>query len=297
MDKIGKIKSKLEAARNVKIDLEWKLKHGEELKMLATNKQFQDYYKNMGGGRSCFILGNGPSLKKQDLSLLSNQFVFTVNQMARVKDFSKIKTNVHIWSDMNYFNEELSGSTDLLEVMRGVKTSDNSPICFFPIDARDFIQKHYLQQDLHCYYFRQYRVLHEGFDGPFDLTKTVPSASTVVIVAITIALYMGFNQIYLLGCDCTSAAAYINSYEKKEMSEYAFTIPIQQSLEIAKTTFYKYSSEYKFAQFYDILKEYRIIGEYCKRHGIELVNCTAGGILDCLPRQKYENVIARRISG
>ncbi len=44
-------------------------------KLLNKNKKFKNIHK----GNRCFILGNGLSLKQQDLTLLKNEYVFTVN--------------------------------------------------------------------------------------------------------------------------------------------------------------------------------------------------------------------------
>ena len=38
----------------------------------------------------------------------------------------------------------------------------------------------------------------------------IPSFTTVVQYCIIVAIYMGFNEIYLLGCDSTGIVATIN---------------------------------------------------------------------------------------
>ena len=68
--------------------------------ILSQNNRF----KNIHSGERCFILGNGPSLKNVDLSLLADEFVFTVNNFAFIDGFEKAKTNVHLWMDLAFFN-------------------------------------------------------------------------------------------------------------------------------------------------------------------------------------------------
>ena len=55
-------------------------------KTLDMNKEFENKY----AGKRCFILGNGPSLKDEDLSVLKDEYVFTVNQFARKENFEEV---------------------------------------------------------------------------------------------------------------------------------------------------------------------------------------------------------------
>ena len=61
-------------------------------KFLRKNIEYKDKYK----GKRCFIIGNGPSLKKHDLTLLKDEFVLTVNSMTITKEFDLITTDFHL---------------------------------------------------------------------------------------------------------------------------------------------------------------------------------------------------------
>ncbi len=54
-------------------------------------------------GKRCFILGNGPSIKKEDLNLLADEIVFTVNDMYLYEQFNRLNTNYHLLFDPAYF--------------------------------------------------------------------------------------------------------------------------------------------------------------------------------------------------
>jgi len=47
----------------------------EERKILSKNSIFKDKYK----GKRCFVIGNGPSLNKQDLTLLKGEITIVMN--------------------------------------------------------------------------------------------------------------------------------------------------------------------------------------------------------------------------
>jgi uncharacterized Rossmann fold enzyme len=78
-------------------------------KILSKNLKF----KSSHSGKRCFILGNGPSLKTDNLKCLEDEFVFTVNQIARHPDFKYIKPNYHFWADPLFFNIDKNKETKL----------------------------------------------------------------------------------------------------------------------------------------------------------------------------------------
>ncbi len=43
------------------------------------------------------------------------------------------------------------------------------------------------------------------------------------------------------------------------------------------------------------LRDYRIIYGYCRRNNISLVNCSAQTVIDSVPREKFEDVIAGKV--
>ena len=63
-------------------------------------------FKGKHNGETCYIVASGPSLAKQDLSVLDGKFVFTVNQISRNNQYSaqKFKSTYHIWSDNRFFD-------------------------------------------------------------------------------------------------------------------------------------------------------------------------------------------------
>ena len=177
----------------------WFMLGGKNRKEIKKNKEFQNKYS----GKRCFIIGNGPSLNKQDLSLLKDEYVFTVNQMMRDKRFEQLQSNFHIIADPLYFNLDLENEyhKKIIELLKKIKTINNSPECFFPIQAKQFIDK--LELDLPIHYFFFGCNMYEGYRKKINYAKSVPGFFNVVQFAITLAIYCGFSEIYLIGCDMT----------------------------------------------------------------------------------------------
>lgn len=253
---------------------------------LNANHELENIHK----GKRCFVIGNAPSLNTQDLSVLKDEIVLTVNQISRNKQFKSLNTNYHFWADPGFFKEtSKEGDKELLEVMMSVNTEGNRPICFFPLEVKEFVSKKKLDQVLNVRYFVPGHILFDQYKK-IDFSGMIPGMNTVVQYAIMLGIYMGCTEIYLLGCDCTGILSYIETKTDSGNFEYAYDIS-QAEAERMKAMLGGVSCEQTFYGWAKIFEGYRLLGGYCKKRGIQLINLTNGGILDCLPRKKFENVV------
>ena len=85
--------------RDIQFYIKWVLDNDIRKEMLR-NKKLNNVHK----GKRCFILGNGPSLKHYDLSKLSEEYVFTVNNMMTTENFKIVKPNFHLFFDPKFFS-------------------------------------------------------------------------------------------------------------------------------------------------------------------------------------------------
>ena len=93
-----KIKKRFFDSINARIVYPCKEKYFEYTMYGKQISKYRDKYK----GKRCFVVGNGPSLNEQDLSLLAEEYVFTVNELMRHERFSLLKSNFHILPLANY---------------------------------------------------------------------------------------------------------------------------------------------------------------------------------------------------
>ena len=158
------------------IEMRWRRKQAEILRfreygLVKTNIK----YKNIHNGKRCFIIGNGPSLKTVDLEKLKDEITFTVNQSPRMKDFPKIHTNYHIWTDERFFNEDFSSpeGKELLEVMKSVNTDGNKPTVFYKTSAVKMIKEQELEKELDISYVMEgFSLKSPDLDLPIDRVIT-----------------------------------------------------------------------------------------------------------------------------
>ena len=249
-------------------------------------------YKNKHLGERCFIVANGPSLKEQDLTLLKDEYVFTLNGMPFYEKYSILKSNFHIMMDPRYFDMRHHKHPVLrtLEIISKINSNQNKPICFFPLSAFDYLKRYKIDKRLNINYIDTSLFLWDGYSKSMEFDKPVPGAQSVSHCAIELAVYMGFKQIYLLGCDGTGIVQDISS----EYGNFSNSHIYNQSERLTREKLkHVYTMEEVFDGHAKIMHDYRTIYNYCYNKGVKLVNCSSKTIIQSIPRANYLDIIQK----
>lgn len=282
-------------AQNIRRVIEWKarFKYPGVFCLMKKNVQFCNLHR----GQRCFILGNGPSLKNLDFSLLQNEITFTVNQLPRNPNFVKLHTNYHFWADERFFDIQESRREDmeLLQTMKNVRTVDNNPTVFYKLAAYEMIQKYALDKELSISYYGEYGANRKrALKQKVDFTQFVPGFSTVVHYIICMAVYMGFKEIYLLGCDCSGFITTAQSKLKNaQEAEYSYQISENEKKRMERVA-NQTSIISELTWYVNMFKDYEYLEQYCNRYGAKLFNATEGGLLESLPRVHLQDILTKK---
>jgi len=245
-----------------------------ESTILSRNAKF----RNMYAGRRCFVIGNGPSLNKQDLAPLANEVTIAMNFFNKHPIIEKWKPTFFCMEEPveNIKRIGLSPFLDKIEAQA----------YFFHIGVKELFDEHQLLDVEKVYYFRVAGSL-PGYPtgkNPLDLAKSIPAAWTTAQTAIMIALYMGCSPIYLIGLDHDWLAdpnAFQHFYttsagdaEPAFLSDWGYKKLLEVTLHIWRT--------------YELLRDVA-----CKQ-GVTIYNATAGGFLDVFPRVEFESLFPAR---
>lgn len=263
----------------------------ENASLLAGNMEFH----NIHNGKRCFILGNGPSIRNVDFSLLADEYVFTVNQMPRMENFEKLKTNYHVWCDERFFDihEDRQEDMELLEVMKAVSNGGNKPIVFYKSAAYSMVKKYKLDEVLNIKYFDDAPSKHPKVNMTFDFTKEVSYFPTVIQYVISLAVYIGFKEIYLLGCDCTGIVSIVQArIEMQADDNYAYEVSKNEKKRMQRTNSMNPIRDelYAYAELFD---DYEWIRNYCLKHGVKLYNATNPTLLECVEKIDLKDVLRK----
>ena len=228
-------------------------------------------YKNLHKGKRCFIIGNGPSLKPEDLDLLNNEITFGTNRIYGIYGKTKWRPTYYCIQDFMLINDLIS---DII-----VKTKE-SKIRFFPINN---YRKHYKilnrQKNIKYFYLNI-----KGFNPQLprfseDISKEVFEGQTITYTALQIAIYMGFKEIYLLGIDHSYSIVENKNgiIENKNTSDYFSGAPTEgvtkRPYNIDNTTLAYLSAR-----------------NYAEKNGVKIYNTTRGGKLDIFERIDFCNI-------
>lgn len=249
-------------------------------------------YKKKSG--KCFILAGGPSLKDVDLNKLRHQNVFAVNTLF---NDTRLSANlVSFWTLYDIFLYPFTGES--LETVRKLDQylTPKSKV-FVPTQAKYFIDKYDFFEDKEVVYLlfsRGGSTELLDYDNYMDLSKIMLPPHNIVEVAIVCAIYMGFDDIVLLGCDSNwfmyDGLKIEHSY--KEDCE----ILSDDKLELGNKTvsikpFDMTSMEQKLKYGFLLYKNYRLLNAAANKLGVSICDCTIGGKLDMFRKETLENTL------
>lgn len=255
------------------------------------NKKLENNHK----GKRCFIVGNGPSLKKMNLSHLTNEIVFTVNSIMTNKEiYDQLNSDYHVIIDHGFFKLDLEQKDDRItrDLFKNINYKSKKPICIVDYAGKLAFDSYGLD-DLNKYYIYLHSNLTANYQRKIKLSNNIPTSQNVIHAAIFSAISMGIKKIYLVGCDMTSI--FLN-----------FESDIDGNITIAENNHaYNYTETEKKRLFKDfnimdneeVLHDYaktfnifKNIRKYCEKNNIEVYNATIGGGLDVFERIKYESL-------
>lgn len=241
--------------------------------LLERNEKFRNVHK----GQRCFVIGNGPSLKQQDLRPLANEITFVANYFHLHPIISDTwQPSYYCLSDPAYFD-----GREPIESVREIVNRIPSAPFFVPHYANDFLKTTKALPEDRTYYVGLCGGLEDETSALPDFTTVTPGVQTVVQLAIMAGMFMGCSQIYLLGLDhdwLTQCGVTNNFYNKDEVkNQPEASLWNYKSLMEAMTT---------------IWRVYEMHQRIALKHGIKIINLTHGGFLDVFERARYEDVVA-----
>lgn len=238
---------------------------------IVQNAELKDKYNQI---RRCFILATGPSINEESLQLLKGEFCISVSNFFVHPLYNELKPKFHVFAPLHppiKQNQYLEWINDAIN-----KTSFNNTFVMSNSD-KEFLDINISSSQSKLYY-------NTGGTFPVDFSKRLPPIQTVVHIAIYLAIYMGINEIYLLGVDHSWVLHYGESKHFYAENEHKL---VQQNY--SEWIEEDIGKEFKNnAILWDI---YRDIRNYCKTINVNIVNLTKGSLLDIYEKNNLENII------
>lgn len=219
--------------------------------------------KDSKKGKRCFIIGNGPSLNKDDLDKLVGEDCFAANEIHKIFSNTKWRPSYYLITD---------------------RYSKTSPETIEKIECKIvFLGDYYwrfntvLRKDAICLH-QHFNMNDEKYEFSEDISKKIICSPTVSYAAMQIAAYMGYSEIYLLGFD--------HSYT----FEFAKDGSVIKTNKVSTHFFEDDVPEDIVANVLGMTKAYEAFKDYAIRKGIIVKNATRGGKLEVFERINFDSL-------
>ena len=240
---------------------------------------------NRHAGERCFILAAGPSIKRQDLKLLQGETCIAVSNFFVHPDFAVIRPRYYCLAPYHPPITEEAWRSWLAETEAG----SGDAVMFFGLEDQQRNRWNGL------FAGRQVHYLRCGGDSwepllihGVDLTRSVPGPQSVTIMALLAALYMGFGEVYLLGCDHDwilhlNASSHFYDEDQHTLNRHGYNEWLGADL------------EYYCQCYIRLWQQYKALRQIADGQSVRIYNATDGGLLDVFPRVKFESLFDRKV--
>lgn len=250
---------------------------------LKVNSRFKDIHK----GQRVFILGSGHSIKLQDLKLLAGEIVMTQNHFHAHPDTAIFKPTYHVVIPKFHPKEYDKDWMDWLVTMEEKLPADCT--YFFGLNTKEMIQQR-PKINGNAFYVEPGYNANCLSTAKIDITRLMMRVPTVITQCLTIAIYMGFKEIYLMGFDLDQLCLIANSRDNVRFYGHS---PITANK--AEADFEKdlASTGIDWFNMYAIWHQLNLLKAAAKKHDVRILNATRGGMLNMFERVVYEEVIGK----
>jgi len=226
--------------------------------------------------KTCFLIANGPSLKKKDLLKINKTTdIFVCNNFVLVNKVTSIKIKYNVLTDIDYINDlKKRKKKSWLCQMSHIEKQPEFYV--FPYHFKKNLENNNIFKNSNIKYFQElpYPTV-EYMPNYFDIKTGIPWSYNVSISMINLAIAMGYNKINLLGFDGTF---HLNEdfYEEKKYNKVSNRKKNNFKYRLIRSS----SNLIGIWSTYRFLKSHENIKFYCKKNNIIIKNFSSAGILD-----------------
>tara|TARA_B100000795_G_scaffold84546_1_gene61423 strand:- start:2600 stop:3430 length:831 start_codon:yes stop_codon:yes gene_type:complete len=226
---------------------------------IINNSKYKDIriFRDIHKGERCFIVATGPSLRYEDLELIKDEYSFSVNSIVKILNKTDWRPTYYGIQDANVFKK----------INKDILSSKLENIFVGHRLYREFnLSKSYIPYfHYSCFHAKHGEIvpLSSGFST--DASEIVYDGYSVTYSMLQIAVYMGFDKIYLLGCDCN-----YDTNGKQHFVESGFFD--KQAASVGERMIYAYT----------------VAKKYADKKGVKIYNSTRGGMLEVFERINFD---------
>jgi hypothetical protein len=227
-------------------------------------------------GERCFIIGNGPSLNRHDLSLLRSEYSFGVNSFYYKTRETGFRPTFYVVEDSSVMKENL----------QEIKAY-YAPFKFFPT-----VYKRLHPKTPNTFFFKMNRGFYERSSPNYcvprfstDATRELYCGQSVTYINLQLAYYLGFTEVYLIGMDFSYVIP-----ESHQRTGDVLLSDTDDPNHFHKDYFGK-GKTWKDPKLDRVAMNYRMAKLAYECTGRKIFNATKGGNLDIFERVDYDTLL------
>lgn len=239
-------------------------------------------FYNMFQGERCFIIGNGPSLNKNDLALLENEYSFGVNSFYYKTRETGFRPTFYVVEDNSVMKENLAEIKEF-----------EAPFKFFPT-----LYKRLHPKTPNTFFFEMNRGFYEKSSLNYvvprfstDASKVLYCGQSVTYINLQLAFYMGFTEVYLIGMDF--------NYDIPASHKRTGDVLLSDSDDPNHfhKDYFGAGKTWKDPKLERVLVNYKMADLAFTSVGRKIYNSTVGGKLEVFDRVDFETLLRDPVSG
>lgn len=220
-------------------------------------------YHNRYLGKRCFIIGNGPSLRVEDLEKLKGEITFGTHRIYTLFGNTSWRPSFYFAQDYKMIKEDsdsisaISSKEKFIGMVPWYKYPHIQGATFAHINLKPFYP--------------------EPPEFSDNVSKEFYEGMTVTYMCLQFAAYMGFSEIYLLGMD----------------HNYSIEMNPDGSIKMTEGIKDHFSSDdicTNVPQTYKSTLAYYAARKYADQHNVKIINATRGGKLEVFERVDFDTL-------
>lgn len=226
-------------------------------------KNYWNSLKNIHQGKRGFIIGNGPSLKMDDLDQLTGEITIASNKIYLAFEKTNWRPNYYTTADIILWD----------------KIKHEVSKYFEYIHIPNYLEKDSIKNVI--YWNSKLMGIKKRFSN--DMSISTYSGHTVTYENLQLAVHLGLNPIYLIGCD--------HNYPGEKSVKPGKPIKQSENQSHFIKGYRKAGETVLPASIIDMEISYNEAKKYAKKNNIKIFNATRGGYLEIFERKDLDDIL------
>jgi hypothetical protein len=241
-------------------------------------------FKGLHGGRRCFVIGNGPSLRTDDLDKLRahGEITFASNRIDRAFPYTDWRPDYYTAIDPGMYND--------VPFIAGIEAGT----IFLPCPEQWFLGDAAAMRAALDAGKSKVRYFHfiggcEADCNSFSasVARAIYSYASVTTTLLQMAAYVGCSEIYLIGVDNTPGNVHGNKEDYLSAKSHFYEESDEDFERVVKIAHTVLGTD---ARMKGVETACRYAEKYSREHGFRIYNATRGGVLEAFERVDFDGL-------